>query len=302
MELSPQHNVSVDMSLARGLRGAVMKQITSSRLAMDRAGEMVFTRKSSMPTTKKGVRRLQAEMAKYLDKYALASNDLSSLKAEALWLHWTLRQNVALDTWEEDQLSVNGVIFNLTNPNQALRKFDYSIGLSMHLLERTFSRLNTTSNDQVLLELIRPTIFACAFWPFIYYELRNRGINSYSIMIPTRNGAVLGDFILDDNDGELHLRTFIGGKVEFSPSKAILLNELKEWESELNHQSLGDALQVSTYHYQDYLKCMENPVLVELQKVAQSYMAVLDRNSAALVEREARANNAKTVYKKWSNK
>lgn len=45
MELSPQHNVSVDMSLARGLRGAVMKQITSSRLAMDRAGEMVFTRK-----------------------------------------------------------------------------------------------------------------------------------------------------------------------------------------------------------------------------------------------------------------
>lgn len=163
--------MSVDLSLARGLRSSILRQIVAARRAADKAASLVFSRKATMPSTAKGVRRMHAELARHLDKFALCSSDLSKLDQWLFWHRWALRQNVTMDSWTEDQLSVDMLIFDMYSPQQAYVEIDYPVGFSMHLLERAFLRLDTTRNDLITKELIVPALIACGICYFIFIGL-----------------------------------------------------------------------------------------------------------------------------------
>lgn len=289
--------LKVDLSLARGLRSTIVKQIVTTRGSMEKAATVLLSRKSSMPTTKKGMRRVYGEIAKYLSRYALASNDLATLDRMAFWHHWTLRQSVGVDSWEEDQLAVDGVVIDLMS--QAFLPFEYPVGVSMHLVERVFLRLNTRNNDLVLDELIVPTLVACALWPFLYWTLRERGNASTPLAIASAHGALFGDLNLYEGDGDWQLRTFIGGAAEVSPGKRRLMDELADWHRALPMDVFASALQVSTNDYQYLPQHRHLPEVQAGQKLADSYLAIIDRNSGALEAREDRARRARQEYRKW---
>jgi len=290
--------VRVDLSLARGLRNTMIKRITATRGAMDRAANWAFTRRSSMPSTRKGFRRVYRELAKFLNRYALASNTLEDIHSEVFWHHWDIRQNVAVDNWEEDQLTVTGVVYNLLDPQCVLRRFDYPIGLSMHLVERTFQRLKTTCNETLIDQLIFPTLVACTLWPFIYWELKARNIQSQPIMIPTKAGAIVGDVFVRDGDEGMQFRTFLT-VAELSPSKSRLLEALRKWEAEMR-PAMWMGLQVSTFDHMSLPDNVGVPEVVEFRKYAVSYLNVLELHADALDVREARAQRAAQEYRKWT--
>lgn len=238
-------------------------------------------------------------MGKYLDRYALSANEPSDLDREAYWFHWMLRKNVAMDTWEEDQLSVSGVMFDLKHPQCAFREFDYQIGLSMHLLERVFQRMGTTSNEAVLDELIDPMLTACAMWPCLYWELRNSGVTSMPLMIPSKNGAILGDVVLSDDGGDIQFRTFIGGKADLTEAKQRLLQGLVKWRSAISQHDFAMGLQVSTFDYKAIPLNMAMPEVVNIRKAVIAYLGVLSEHHHALDTKDVRTERSRQEYRKW---
>lgn len=291
--------MSVDPSLAKGLRSAIIRRIVASRSATDKAAAFVIKRKASMPTTRKGVRKMQAELSKYMDRFALASNDLTTMEQEVFWLRWALRQNVAMDNWEEDQLSVDGVVFDLFSPAQAFVEYDYQVGLSMHLIDRAFSRLNTMDNKVVLSELIGATLNACGLSYILFIELLDRGIKTMPLLIPTANGAIVGDVVVHEGGGDIQFRTFIGGKVELSPVKMQLREALQKWA--LSFQSvLGDGLQFGARgNFKIILDNLESPYIINFRPYVKEFLDIHEKYTSALDSRGARTQRAQQEYKKW---
>ncbi len=155
--------LSVDSSLAKGLRATIIRRITATRQAMDQAARHAVARRASMPSTTKGARKLTRELGRYLDRYALCS----SLPEHRFgyWLHWSLRQDAEVEDWTEDQLTVTSMLINMEYNQCLVRRFAYPLGLSMHLVERAFQRLGTTNHDVVLEELIPAALIACMLGP-----------------------------------------------------------------------------------------------------------------------------------------
>lgn len=292
--------MNVDLSLAKGLRSSIIKKINASRSATDKATAFVFKRKATMPTTKKGVRRMYAELSKYMNSFALASNDLSTLQQEAFWLRWSLRQNVEMINWEEDQLSVDGVVFDLLSPECAFIEYDFPVGLSMHLVERAFSRLNTTDNEVVLKELIGPTLIACGLSCTLFIELLERGLDTMPLMIPTKNGALVGDVVVHEGGGYLHLRTFLGGGADLSPIKTLLRDALQQWNDAFQYV-LGDGLQFGANGGFDAITLnLDSPYVLNFRPHVKDFVDILTLHSSALDSRDVRTKRAREEYKKWT--
>lgn len=262
-----------------------------------------------MPTTAKGVRKMRAELGKYMDRDAICTFSPDGQKSHympyVLWMRWMLRQNIQMDSWLEDQLTIDAVMFDLQSPTQRYHEFFFPVGLSMHLIERAFTRLDTTDNKRVLDELCNPILLACSICIQLFAALKERDIRSLPIMIPTTNGALLGDIIQVPNDmgGELHLRTFIGGKSGISGPKSELKQDLLLWEKNYN-PIYPTALQMSLVCRRTLLGTVppnefEQDVMNDLSAFASLYLDILHQNPKALAERQVRTDRAQYEYQKW---
>lgn len=298
----PDDNVSadpsVDLSLARGLRSSIIKTIAASKLATEKASLEVVKRKATMPTTNKGSRRLHLELARYLDKYAIAANNPYTLERNGIWFRWALRQNEHIDDWVEDLLSVNCTIFDLLNPRQRSLIFGFKVGISMHLIERVFVRLNTRENLVVTDELSWPATIACFIENFLLYVLQQRGITNLPIMLPTDNGAIVGDVIITGHKLEIKFRSFLGGRSDISDVKNSLLNDLKAWK-EAYLKDVDDAFSLSIQPYNKIIENLNNPDIAIQLKHIQSYVDILLKHPYAMRSKEVRDARHAHDIKKW---
>lgn len=292
--------IKVDASLAKGLRSSILKRITDAKQSTNRAALKVFDKKQTMPTTKKGAKKLYKELAKYMDKFALASNNVQYLTRYAHWHRWQLREDVPVDNWEEDQLSVNAISFDLLHPSARYFATKYPIGLSMHLLERCFMRLNTTDNEVVLKELLDVSLYACTLSYFLLLEMDARGIKEIPIMFVTRHGVIVGDAVLGGElaSGMLQFRTYLSLNSELSTAKKRLIMEMDQWQKEFDKQ-MDDVVAVSV-NGNDIFDNREDHSVLESIKHAQSYLDILIKNHHALEDKAGRMQRQSDNDLKWN--
>lgn len=295
-------DIYVDLSLARGLRSAIVKKIAEAKVATDQASDFLFRRRVKMPTTQKGVRKLAAELVAKTGRYALATNDPKHVTRFMIWHRWALRENISMGSWEEDQLSVDGMVYDLLCPVPASIIVHQPIGASMHLLERVFLRLGTTSNDAVLTELHQPMMLACGMAGVLFAEMDRRGVASMPIVIPSKNGGLAGDAMLDGGEGRpwIALRTYIGGsKGILTPAKRRLLDDLQEWADHMMPISwVGLQLSVMPRTRLEEVGGKWDLAKVYCEGV-RAYMEIMGQHRGVLEDRESRVQRNREQKRIW---
>ncbi len=119
------------------------------------------------------------------------------------------------------------------------------------------------------------------------------------LLIPTANGALVGDATATEEGGDLQLRTFIGGKVALSDAKQGLRQALIGWQAGISHDDFGSGLQISTHDYRSIPDNLTMPAVAQLQKTTKAYLAVLARHPHALESRAVRTARANQQFREW---
>jgi hypothetical protein len=124
-------------------------------------------------------------------------------------------------------------------------------------------------------------------------------------MIPTANGAMLGDIIQTEKPlgGEIQLRTFIGGKAGFVGEKDKLRNDLLSWQDAYKPM-FPIGLQFSSVNRENLFSSserneFERECISDLHGFASVYLDILQEHPRALDDREVRTERAQLEYRKW---
>jgi len=150
------------------------------------------------------------------------------------WVEWDILHMRGAADWCNDKLVLSGYVLDMFLRRQGMLQIFIPMGISMHLVERVFQRLNTTEHQKVLNELTGAALVAAALAPVLVNDMPPSDDNSLPLMLPTPHGAILGDLEVMGAVGMLHFKTFLGGEDDISPVKRKCLSALADWNVRFN--------------------------------------------------------------------
>lgn len=291
--------MSIHLSLAKGLRSEVSKEIQERHRAAILRIKPKLAKRKTAPITEKGARILHRELGAVYNNASLIAFDGLFYGQYGYWVVWDIKRPRGNTDWSEDLLSVTGMMLNLFAPRQSPIFLKSAFGISMHLIERVFQRLDTMEHHAVLAELQQAALIGAALADGLCLCLADSAKVSVPLLLPTPNGIIVGDACESHGDTMLVFRTFIGGAGEISRSKQRLASELASWAIRFD-PLIGPGLELLAEDSLDPAY-RTDPEVQKIHAMAREYLDILEANSGALVAFEERTQRLTERDAMWNS-
>lgn len=297
--VSETNSIRIDKSLAKGLRSTIMRDLKKAQNARDLAAKIVVARRTTSPTTTKGLRRLFQDVNKVVRRYSMdcINNDEKGI---AVWLQWCLVHGISIDNWEEDQLSIRAFAIQCRNGLALPIDHHYPVYLSMHFVERAFQRMQTTISSNVLKEIQAAIFILAGLSRYMEASMISQKLSELPIAtFSSSGGLLLGSAVIQEDKLQIFGRTFLAADAELSSGQAALRDDLVNWMS--MNSGVGWKMIISSINPVDDQREI-NPTLYEInQKVVERYCEVMQKHKSTLsniADRRARAIHDAEMWKR----